>query len=67
MTDKELLDQAYELLKGAAWIFKKQEDSNIVLNCLEVEQPANGGGDGYCLWNEIDDWFDSYADGGTTG
>jgi len=51
-------DQAVELLRGAQHLLREQSKSMYVLNLLAVEQPANGGGDGYCLLEEITDFLD---------
>lgn len=58
MVDQETaLKQAVELLKGTLHTLRRCRDSSYVLNVLHELQPANGGGDGYCLMEEIEDFF----------
>lgn len=64
MTDLiEALDRAKTLLKATHEILQKQEESPFVLNVLEQTTIWDGVEcDGYCLKEDIEDWFDLYAD-----
>ena len=64
MTDeKEALVRAIVLLKATYEMLKKQEESPIVLNILEQTAVWDGVEcDGYCLKDEIKDWFEIYFD-----
>ena len=64
MTDeKEALERAIILLKATYEILKQQEESPIVLNILEQTAVWDGVEcDGYCLKDDIKDWFEIYFD-----
>lgn len=51
---------AHELLRGALDLLTRQKSSRYILNVLEQTTKANGGGDGYTLAHEIEDYFDQY-------
>lgn len=58
----EALDRAKVLLKATQEILQKQEESPFVLNVLEqttIWDDVECGG--YCLKEDIQDWFDLYA------
>ena len=63
MDEREALTRAIVLLKATYEMLKKQEESPIVLNILEQTEVWDGVEcDGYCLKDEIKDWFEIYFD-----
>ena len=61
--EQEALERATILLKATYEMLKQQEDSPIVLNILEQTAVWDGVEcDGYCLKDEIKDWFEIYFD-----
>lgn len=63
MTEQEALERAIVLLKATYEMLKQQEESPIVLNILEQTAVWDGVEcDGYCLKDDIKDWFEIYFD-----
>lgn len=61
--EQEALERAIILLKATYEMLKQQEESPIVLNILEQTAVWDGVEcDGYCLKDEIKDWFEIYFD-----
>lgn len=59
--EQEALERAIILLKATYEMLKRQEESPIVLNILEQTAVWDGVEcDGYCLKDEIKDWFEIY-------
>lgn len=65
MNTKEALEQAKILLKASRDLLNKQNESPFVLNMLEQTVEYHGAeGDGYCLIDDINDWFALYDSNG---
>ena len=61
--EQEALERAIILLRATYEMLKQQEESPIVLNILEQTAVWDGVEcDGYCLKDEIKDWFEIYFD-----
>ena len=59
----DALERAKILLKATRDILEKCNDSYYVLNVLEETAVWNGvEGDGYCLLDDINDFFEEFDD-----
>ena len=60
-TALEALEEAHEILRGALDLLTQAGRGPYVKNVLSLTTKANGGGDGHCLREEIEAYFDQHG------
>lgn len=60
MTEPTQLEIANELLRAALDLLEKADRTSFVVSVLELTTNANGGGDGMCVREELQEYFDTF-------